>query len=475
MNMLTEQIILQAVLRQDLASFIAKVFPVVVPGRPFLPNWHLDLLADRLMQCYEGRIKRLIITVPPRSLKSICTSVAFPAWALGHDPTRRIICASYAADLAISLARDCRSVMNTDWYRHLFSQTRLRRSTEGELETTRHGMRYATSVGGTLTGLGGSLFILDDPMKPQEALSKTQREAVLQWYDHTLYARLDSKAHDCIILVMQRLHVNDLVAHVLEKEAWEHLDLPAIAESHEIYQLADGRTMERAAGTALHPERESLSVLETIKETIGTFNFYAQYQQRPVSEVGNLVRWAWFQMYDTPPVLEPGDRIVQSWDTANKTTELSDYSVCTTWQVKGSFYYLLAVFRARLDFPGLKHAVIAHARQYRVHTLLMEDTALGTALIQEFRYHTQAGVPPPIGVTPKGEKAMRLATQSAVIEAGRVFLPRRASWLDAFRSELMAFPASRHDDQVDSLSQFLTWITDRQRNRVRSGWTIGMY
>ena len=160
---------------------------------------------------------------------------------------------------------------------------------------------------------------------------------------------------------------------------------------------------------------------------------------------------------------------------ASKATELSDYSVCTTWQVKGSLYYLVDLFRARLDYPGLKHAVIVQARQYPVHTLLMEDTALGTALIQEFRYRTQAGVPPPIGVTPKGEKAMRLATQSAVIEAGRVFLPRRASWLDAFRSELLAFPASRHDDQVDSLSQFLTWITDRERNRVRSGWTIGLY
>jgi predicted phage terminase large subunit-like protein len=216
-------------------------------------------------------------------------------------------------------------------------------------------------------------------------------------------------------------------------------------------------------------------VLETIQATIGPFNFSAQYQQRPVPEEGNLVKWPWFQMYDTPPRFEPGDRIVQSWDTANKTTELSDYSVCTTWQVKGSLYYLVDLFRARLDYPGLKQAVIAQARQYPVHTLLMEDTALGTALIQEFRYHTQAGVPRPIGVTPKGEKAMRLATQSAVIEAGRVFLPRQASWLDAFRSELMAFPASRHDDQVDSLSQFLTWITDRERNRVRSGWTIGLY
>jgi predicted phage terminase large subunit-like protein len=298
---------------------------------------------------------------------------------------------------------------------------------------------------------------------------------VLQWYDHTLYSRLDNKAHDGIILVMQRLHVDDLVSHVLEKEAWEHLDLQAIAESDEIYQLADGRTMERAAGTALHPEREPLPVLETIKETIGTLNYSAQYQQRPVPEEGNLVKWDWLEFYDTPPPLAYGDRIVQSWDTASKATELSDYSVCTTWQVKGSHYYLLDLFRARLEFPSLKQAVMNQARQYRVHTILIEDTALGTALIQEFRTRGQAGVPPPIAVTPKGEKAVRLAAQSATIEAGHVHVPRRASWLEDFRSELMAFPQSRHDDQVDSLSQFLTWITDRQRNRVVSGWTVGLY
>ncbi len=475
MNSLTEHQIFNALLRQELSPFIEKVFPVVVPGTPFSPNWHLDVLADRLMQCYEGRIKRLIITVPPRSLKSICTSVAFPAWILGRDPTCRIICASYAADLAIRLGRDCRTVMLTDWYRELFPQTRLKRSTEDELETTRHGMRYATSVGGTLTGLGGSMIILDDPMKPQEAMSKAKREAVLQWYDHTLYSRLDNKGEDCIILVMQRLHMDDLVAHVLKKERWVHLDLQAIAESHESYTLADGRRLERAAGTALHHEREPLSVLETIKATIGTFNFSSQYQQRPVPEKGNMINWEWFQPYDQLPSWNLSDWIVQSWDTANKVTELSDYSVCTTWHVKGSFYYLIDVFRARLDFPSLRHAVITQARQYPVRTILMEDTASGTALIQELRHHTQAGVPPPIGVRPQGEKAMRMATQSAVIEAGRVFLPRLASWLDDFRSELMAFPQSRHDDQVDSLSQFLTWITDRPRYSVQYGTTIGLY
>ena len=433
------------------------------------------MLVDRLIQVHRGDIKRLLITLPPRSLKSICVSVAFTAWLLGKDPTKRIITVSYGNELSAKLARDTRAVMESAWYPHVFPQTQLIRNAELDLETMQRGGRYATSVGGALTGRGGNLLIIDDPAKPLDMLSKVKREALNQWYDGTLYSRLDNKAEDGIILVMQRLHVDDLAAHVLAKESWEHLNFPAIAESEQIYDLADGRRMTRAAGSVLHAQREPMAVLERLRSMLGSYNFSAQYQQQPVPEEGNMVKWEWFQSYDKLPLWESSDWIVQSWDTANKATELSDYSVCTTWQVKGSFYYLVGVFRKRLDFPGLRHAVITQARQYPVRVILMEDTVSGTALIQEFQQHTQADVPPPIAVKPKGEKAMRLSTQSWVIEAGRVFLPRKASWLDDFRSELMAFPQSRHDDQVDSLSQFLTWISERGRNCVRYGRTIGMY
>ncbi len=475
MKPIDEQMVLAAVLREDLSSFIAKGFQVVSPGEPFIPNWHIEVLADYLMRVHRGEIKRLLITLPPRSLKSICVSVAFVAWLLGKDPTKRIITVSYGNELSAKLARDTRAVMESVSYRQVFPQTQLIRSAELDLETKHRGGRYATSVGGALTGRGGNLLIIDDPAKPQDMLSKVKREALKQWYDGTLYSRLDNKAEGGIILVMQRLHVDDLAAHVLAKEPWTHLNLPAIAESEQIFDLADGRRFIRQAGSVLHEQREPQSILDGLRAMMGAYTFSAQYQQEPVPEEGNLVKWDWFKIYDRPPTLEPGDRIVQSWDTANKTTELSDYSVCTTWHVKGSNYFLLDVFRKRLDYPGLRHAVIAQARQYRIHNLLIEDTALGSALIQEFRYHSQAGVPPPISVTPRDEKAVRLATQSAVIEAGQVWLPRQASWLDDFRSELMAFPQSRHDDQVDSLSQFLTWNTERQRYRVGSGTTIGLY
>jgi predicted phage terminase large subunit-like protein len=465
--MISDHLALTALLREDLAAFIAKTFQVVSPNDSFMPAWYIDLMADYLMQCALGDITRLIITVPPRSLKSISASVALPAWVLGKDPSRKIICASYSSDLAAKFSRDCRAVMENDWYRELFPSTRLKRSAELDLETTRKGVRYATSVGGTLTGRGGSLIIIDDPLKPQEAPSETQRKSLKQWYDNTLYSRLDNKSTDGIILVMQRLHVDDLVAHVLEKEDWVHLDLPAIAEVEQTLEFSDGRRFTRQTGDVLHPEREPRPTLENIRSTIGSYNFDAQYQQQPVPPEGNLIKWSWFLFYENPPPREQGDQLIQSWDTASKATELSDYSVCTTWLTKGNDYYLLDVFRKRLEFPALQQAVINHARKWNASSVLIEDTASGTALIQNLRNQSDSSIGKPIAVTPKDDKVVRMSTQSAKIEAGHVHLPRKAPWLDEFRKEILAFPHGQHDDQVDSLSQFLNRFEKPRRIYMR--------
>ncbi len=460
MALYTSTDVLAALRRREFFAFLAKTFQEVNPGTSFQPTGHLELMADRLQQCYLGNINRLIVTVPPRNLKSISASVALPAWLLGHDATLRIICASYGAELAAKFARDCRAVMESAWYRHLFPGTRLMRHAEMDLVTTQQGMRYATSVGGPLTGLGGSFIIVDDPLKPQDAQSKVQRERVKHWYDNTLFSRLDNKAEDTIILVMQRLHMDDLVAHVMSQGAWEHLDLPAIAEREEIFTLRDGRQVNRAIGDVLHPTREPLEVLADIRATIGSANFSAQYQQQPIPEAGNLVKRAWFGYYDGLLSTTRGGKIVQSWDMAAKSTELSDYSVCTTWWVNDQKAYLLNVFRQRLEFPDLKRAVIEQARTFRAQVLLIEDAAAGTAMIQELRARSQAGVPRPIAIRPEGDKLMRLAAQTPLIEAGQVILPRQAPWLEEFLTELLAFPNSTHDDQVDSVSQLLKWVAE---------------
>jgi predicted phage terminase large subunit-like protein len=465
-------------LRHDFPSFIQRTFQTVAPGQDYLHNWHVEAIAWHLEQCRKGNIKRLIINVPPRYLKSICASVAFPAYLLGYDPTRRVICASYANELTAKHARDCRAVMESDFYKQLFPQTRLNPNKRAELdfETTRQGYRYGTSIGGALTGRGANYLVIDDIIKPTDAMSEVHRENVKQWYDGTLYSRLDSKKDDVIILVMQRVHVDDLVGYLLDKsDDWVHLELPAIADEPQTIAMGDDTYHYRQVGDILHGEREPLEILEKIRAEMGSALFSAQYQQRPVPVEGNLVKWSWFGFYANPPAHDADGRIIQSWDTAAKAGELNDYSVCTTWLKKDAGYYLLDVLRDRLDYPSLKKRVIEMSHRFAAHSVLIEDMSSGTQLIDDLRYGETKSTVRPIAFKPVGDKITRMSNQSATIESGKVFLPENASWLDDFKSELLAFPNGRHDDQVDSVSQFLTWAEEQQRNRVYNGRHIGMY
>ena len=210
MTGLNDQALLGAVLRQDLGTFIAKVFQTVSPGDRYLHNWHIDAIVYTLLQIHEGDNRRLIITQPPRSLKSICTSVAFVAWSLGHDPSKRFACVSYSHELAATFARQFRAVVTSDWYRALFPHVRLAKDTETECVTTEGGGRFAVPVGGSFTGRGADVIIIDDPMKADDAQSEKARRAVNDWYGTTLLSRLDDKERGAIILVMQRLHEDDL-------------------------------------------------------------------------------------------------------------------------------------------------------------------------------------------------------------------------------------------------------------------------
>ena len=350
-------------------------------------NWHLEVIAAKLTAVREGKIRRLIINLPPRHLKSLMASIAFPAWCLGHDPSAQILCVSYAQDLADKLARDCRSIMMSPWYRRIFP-TRLapHRQAVQEFITTRQGYRLATSTGGVLTGRGADIILIDDPLKPEEALSDAQRQAANDWYDHTLYSRQNDKRRGAIVIIMQRLHEDDLVGHVLAQEPWEVLSFPAIAEAdevHEIETIWGPRCFRRRQGEALHPDREPLEILDRIRRTIGEYNFAGQYQQSPAPLGGGLVKAEWFKRYGENERPERFDRIVQSWDTANKATELSDFTVCTTWGVRGKDLFLLGLFRRRLEYPALKRAVREQQSLFGATVVLIEDKASGTQLIQE--------------------------------------------------------------------------------------------
>jgi predicted phage terminase large subunit-like protein len=453
---------LDAVLRADLAAFVRKVFGTVSPGDRYIANWHIRAICYELEKVMCGETKRLIITMPPRYLKSICASVAFPAWVLGHDPTQQIICVSYAQDLATKHANDCRAVMSSEWYRRVFPGARIdpSKNTEAEFVTTERGCRLATSVGGVLTGRGGNIIVVDDPTKPSDGMSEAARARTIEWYCGTLLSRLNDKERGAIIVVMQRLHQGDLVGHLLDEQSWRHLNLPAIAELEQQIGIGPGRLHLRRVGDLLHPERESQAALDAMKRAMGSATFAAQYQQSPVPPGGNMIDWDWFGWYDPNRNIK-FEKIVISWDTATKATELSDYSVGTVWGVYFGCYFLLDVIRDRLEFPALERKVTEVYNWWHFTTgvrprLLIEDKGSGSALIQNLRYRSIH----PYEVLPVGDKVMRMSAVSAEIEAGAVFLPTRAPWLEAFRTEVLAFPHGVHDDQVDSMSQALNHLAN---------------
>lgn len=458
---MNDQAALAALLRTDLRSFVRKCFQTILPGTPYLPNWHIDAIVHQLVCVQSGDIARLLINQPPRSLKSICVSVAYVAWLLGHDPTRRVIVVSYSNEFAAELHRQFRMVIDAPWYRALFPAMRPARDTGTELVTTAGGSRYATSVGGTLTGRGADLIIVDDPLKAEEAMSDVSRRRVIDWYGRTLVSRLNDKERDPIIVVMQRLHESDLAGHLQAQGGWQHLDLPAIAVDDGVIPIGRGKVKKRRTGDILHAERESKEALDRMKAEIGSLQFSAQYQQRPVPLEGNLIRREWFRYYDQLPQQGVAGRIVQSWDIAMMTGEANDYSVCTTWRMIKADYYLVDVFRGRLAYPDLRRMVASLAAKHAVGTVLIENAGPGMSLLQDLWHDLPYGMTRPLGQTPNGSKEDRMVAQSAKIEAGHVHLPKNADWLDTFLHEILAFPHGRHDDQVDSVSQFLKWSSRR--------------
>jgi predicted phage terminase large subunit-like protein len=450
MSAVTDRELLQAILRQNFRAFVQKTFNALSPGQTFVPDWYIDALTYQLERVRQGEIKRLIVNMPPRSLKSMTASVAFPAFVLGHDPTQRIICASYSGELAHKLSNDFRALVASPWFQSLFPDTRIGqyKDSETEIELTHRGSRLATSTGGTLTGRGGNLIVIDDPLKPLDALSETKRRSANEWFLNTLLSRLDDKRTGAIVIVMQRIHMDDLTGFVLgQSDEWTTLSLPAIAEVSETISLPEGRIYVRQPGEVLAPEREPREVLEQLRTQLGSDLFSAQYQQAPVPPGGAMIKRSWVRRYSEVP---SGSFIVQSWDTAAKGGPDNDWSVCTTWLFPDNCqYYLLDVWRGRVDYPALKAQVIELAHRWDAHQVLVEEAGTAVGLLAELRSKVR-GIK---GVKPERDKQTRMSIASAQFEAGQVHFPERASWLADLEAELFSFPGSRHDDQVDSISQ----------------------
>lgn len=455
--------LLAPALRHDFLSFCEKAFMTVNPGREFVPGWHLEAIAEYLAACERGEVSRLIINLPPRHLKSVLLSVAWPAWLLGQRPERRVLCASYGERLALKHSLDSKRVLESGWFRRTFPRTRLIRPAAAEkLRTDRQGFRLATSVGASLIGEGGDVLVVDDPLNPRQAESAAYRAACVDWFRQGFLTRLDDKRSGAVVVVMQRLHAEDLTGWLVAHQpgVWERLTLPAIAEGEATVSFR-GFSFVRPAGTALHPEREPIHVLERLRRELGAYVFSAQYQQAPLPREGGMLKPGWFPRYRHAPA-QP-DRIVQSWDTAAKAGDANDYSACITLAEREGRFYLLDVWRGRVEYPGLKRAALSQAERFRPAAVLVEDKASGQSLLQDLR---GSGLPL-IGVTPRGGKEARLFSVAGLCEAGRLWLPETAPWLPELEAELFGFPAAPHDDQVDALTQALGWMRARSSMNLR--------
>ncbi len=451
--------VLRMQVRGDLYSFLRKSFHVIMPGIKFYPNWHLEMICDALQMCAESKIKRLIINLPPRNLKSLCVSVAFPAWLLGIRPTERIIVSSYSQALSVKHATDCRAMMKNPWYQNVFPSSKIAvgRDTKERFATTKRGYYFATSIGGTLLGDGGNILIVDDPQTPINVMSKNQRDRVIDWFQTSLMSRLDDKKKGVIIIVMQRLHAEDLSGYLIENEPdnWQKIILPAIGTELEEIKFNDKIYRARKENESLNQNRETLEMLTSVASTIGSYHFQAQYQQAPIKEDSGLIKNCWIKYYKDEDLQNCTNWYI-SIDCAKSKKETSDYSAMSVIAVDKNKNHLLAhVDKGRYNYPELRKKVMDLIAKYKSTAVLIEDTSNGSSLIQELCFNGYQGI---IAIHPKNDKITRFNHALVAIESGRFLLPKKATFLQDFIAELMSFPMCKHDDQVDSISQYFCWV-----------------
>lgn len=463
-----------AVMRECFPLYIQKVFETVSPGSDYLHNWHIDAIAEHLLAVERGEIRRLVVNMPPRNLKSIAITVAWSTRLLGMDPSRQILAASYAEKLAIKHNLDVRLVCSRPWFREAFPSFRFAQdqNEKAKFQTTMRGHRIATSVGSSAIGEGGDFLIVDDPHNPTEAQSDTERERATTWFDQGFTTRLNDKRTGSIVLVMQRLHEKDLTGHVLEKGGWHHLKLEAEAEAHRVISIGNFRKV-RKPGDILHPEREGPNELAQAKRDLGSYGYAGQYQQNPSPIEGGVIKLAWFRRFKfAPDPLAGAVQYVLSIDTAQKESELNDWTVCGAWAIEGVRWHLVNVWRERVDSVDLLKMARAQFLKWRPVAVLVEDKGSGIGLIQQLKRGArvdeldpnekrEAVLSVPVVAIDPGtrDKTVRAMNAAPMIEAGHVWLPESAPWLHDFESELRNFPNVAHDDQTDMLTQFVAWAS----------------
>jgi predicted phage terminase large subunit-like protein len=450
----------EAVLRQDFLSFVLKVFLTLHPGQTYLPNWHVEAIVWHLLQVMAGQTQRAMINVPPRTLKSMIVSIAWPAFLLGHNPTRKIFVVSHSLDLAEVLHADFRKIVDSDWYRAVFNtmSPAAEKDTALVFRTSLGGERKAFSVDSSITGQGADYIVLDDPLDASDAPNDLACEKINRWIADVLMGRFNNAADGVMVLVMQRLSINDPAAFLQEIAPWSVLSLPAVSDRDLWVPISQTQDHLFSHGDLLHPDLLTGDYLESRRKAMGAPAYSAQYLQEPLPAGGGAIDVSQFQTYTALP---------RTWDCrfisvdAATGSQSGSYSVLQFWQISDGRIYLADSKRGRWAFPELKQRAIEGQLAFNADSFFIEYASNGVALVEELWRHYPREVRQRLVQyhSSKVEKTARMNLAMIPIADGKVFLPAEAAWLPAFRSELMAFPNGANDDQVDALSQALWFFS----------------
>ena len=437
------------VCRDSFRHFIRHVSP------DYIFNWHHLQLIDACQQLAERKIKRLIVMMPPRHGKSEVVSRLFPAWALARNPDEQIITASYSADLASAMNRDCQRIISGDKYRAIFPDTKL--SDGKEVGVVRNNSRFdipghkghylSAGVGGGITGVGCTIGIIDDPVKnAQEADSQTYRNTAWEWYTSTFKTRFEPGAVE--VICQTRWHEDDLTGRILQTAKHdpdtEIISFPALAEHQE---------ENRQIGQALWEGKYSREALLTIQKEVGSRSWNALYQQRPAPDEGGLLKKAWFNEYDPAKVDLKGFPVRFYADTAYTDQEKNDPTAILAYVKKGADFYIIAGESRQMDFNDQITFIRSFCLEngYTGASLIrVEPKATGKSLVQVLKKQTNLNITE--AIAPKESKTARVNSVSALIEAGRVHVPKGQIWVLNFLNECASFPNAPHDDYVDCLT-----------------------
>ena len=446
---------------RHLYDFAKQAWKVVEPSTPFVPNWHLKALCEHLEAVTRGEILQLMINMPPRFSKSLFVSVFWPAWVWVRYPEKRFLFSSYNYNLSIRDNVKCRRILESRWYQSFWAEKFRMTSDQNEksrFENDHTGVRLVTSVGGSGTGEGGDFIVCDDPHNIKDAHSEGSLEETCSWWDEVMTSRVNDPLRSSKVIVAQRVGYKDLCGHLLRNGGFDHLCLPMVYEkrvdSKRPATSIGWEDPRRKTGELLWPERFPPGVVKELRK-LGSYVFDSQYQQRPGSEAGEILKEVWWHYYNALPLVF--DEIIQSWDAAFKDLKTSSFVAGQVWGRRQAQFYLLDQTRDKLDFVGTCKAIVQMTEKWPKATKkLVEDKANGPAIISSMRQSVVGLIP----VNPEGSKVARAYAVSPLTEAGNVFLPnpQAAPWVKEFVRECKQFPGGEYNDQVDAATQALSYL-----------------